>query len=58
MKENIRNKKSRDKLSEIVEILEKIVEMHKFFKKIFFGFVCVKWLKLVLKHLLRTAFIQ
>ena len=31
MKENIRNKKSRDKLSEIVEILEKIVEMHKFF---------------------------
>ena len=43
MKENIRNKKSRNKLSEIVEILEKIVEMHNFFLKIFFGFVCVKW---------------
>ena len=51
MKESIRNTKSRDELSEI-GILEKIVEMHRFKKKIFFSFVYIKWL------ILKIAFIQ
>ena len=40
MKENIRN----------TGILEKIVEMNRLFKKIFFCFVYIKWLKLLRKH--------
>ena len=45
MKESIRNTKSRDELSaEILEILEKIMEMHRLKKNFFlFCFACIKW---------------
>ena len=36
MKESIRNTKSRDELSEIVGILEKMLEIHKLQRKMFF----------------------
>ena len=56
MKESIRKTKSRDELSEESRDIRKIMEMHRL--KNFFCFVYIKWLTLVLKHLLRTAFIQ
>ena len=34
----------------IVEILEKIVEMHRLKKYIFFCFMYIKWLKSLKKH--------
>ena len=48
MKEIISNIKSRDKLSEIVGILEKKVKIHNLKKSIFlFCVLCLKWLKLL-----------
>ena len=55
MKESIRNTKSRDKLS---DILEKIMEMHRLKKKYLFCLVYIKWLILVPKYLLGAAFTQ
>ena len=48
MKDSTRNTKSRDKLSKNSRNI----------RKKFFCFVYIKWLTLVLKHLLGTAFIQ
>ena len=48
MKESIRNTKSRDELSaEILEILEKIMEMHRL-KKFFFVLFCMYKMVLLL----------
>ena len=60
VKENIRNTKSRNELSKnSKDIKTKKMEMHRLKRKIFFVcFVYIKWLTLVLKQLLRTAFIK
>ena len=41
-----------------MKMVKKIVEMHRPKKRIIFRFVNIKWLTLVLKHLLRTTFVQ
>ena len=60
MKENIRNTNSRNELSKnSKDIRTKKMEIHRLKRKIiFFCFVYIKWLTLVLKQLLRTAFIK
>ena len=59
MNESIRNTKSRDELSENSRDIRETVEMYRF-KKIYilFCLLYIKWLKLVLKYMLRTAFIK
>ena len=58
MKESIRNTNSRDNKVKKVDILEKIMQMHRLKKINIFCFVYIKWLTLAMKNLLRTALIQ
>ena len=57
MKESIRNTKSRYELSKNSRDIKKIMKKHRL-KKMLFYFICVKWLSLMMKHLLKTTFIQ